>query len=386
MQKNAGQKSVVIIAGEASGDLHGSKLVEAMRRQDSSLKFYGIGGRALKEANVTILVEAAELAVVGITEVFSKSSSLLRGLWTAKRMLKRLRPKLLIVIDFPDFNLHVASTAKKLGIPVLYYISPQIWAWRQSRIRKIKKRVDHMVVILPFEETFYRKYDVPVTFVGHPLLDEKPLFETDGRKKERLPQGVIGLLPGSRTKEVTRHLPVMLAAALNLQRRMPGLRFAVSCAPTVDKSILDRNIQSYPQLSEIEVVCGHVSDVFQKSRLVVAVSGTVTLEAAISGTPAVIVYKVSPLSYWVGRMLIHVPYIGLVNLIADREIVPELIQKDASPQKIADIVLDMLQNPDKLENMTSELSRARAKLGEAGASHRAAEIALKLMYHSNNAH
>ena len=169
----------MIIAGEASGDSHGSKLVKAMRQHDRSLRFHGIGGQALQETGVTIQLDASRLAVVGITEVFSKSWLLLKGLAIVKKLLKNWKPHLLIVIDFPDFNLHVASVAKKLGIPVLYYISPQIWAWRQSRIRKIKKRVDHMVVILPFEAAFYQKYDVPVTFVGHPLLDETPADVAD---------------------------------------------------------------------------------------------------------------------------------------------------------------------------------------------------------------
>jgi len=207
------KKCVMIIAGEASGDLHGSKLVKAMLDQDPSIYFMGIGGRALREAGVRILVEASTLSVVGITEVLSKGRSLLRGIAKATKLIKIMNPDLLILIDFPDFNLHMAAKAKKLGIPVLYYISPQFWAWRQGRIKKIKKRVDHMAVILPFEEAFYRQHGVPVTFVGHPLLDDRKLLDNKKRVDTETEEPVIGLLPGSRDKEVSRHLPVMLAAA-----------------------------------------------------------------------------------------------------------------------------------------------------------------------------
>jgi lipid-A-disaccharide synthase len=350
-----------------------------MLERDPALYFIGIGGRALREAGVRILVEASTLAVVGITEVLSKGPSLLKGFSKAAELIKILNPDLLILIDFPDFNLHMAAKAKKLGIPVLYYISPQIWAWRKGRIKKIKKRVDHMAVILPFEEAFYREHGVPVTFVGHPLLDDKKLrlgrTESDMSNEE----AVIGLLPGSRDKEVSRHLPIMLAAADRLQTQLGKIRFIVSQAPTVDTSLFENILKKYRAPNGLVKTREHVGRVFQQSRLVIAVSGTVTLEAALSGTPTVIIYKVSPFSYWMGKAMIHVEHIGLLNLIAEKRIVPELIQKEVTPENIADHVMDMIKNPDQMKETISELIVAQNRLGKPGASERVADIAFDLI-------
>ena len=371
----------MIIAGEASGDLHGAKLVEAMLARDPSLFFCGVGGRALQAAGVRILVEASDLAVVGITEVFSKIGSLLKGASRVKKLLGSLKPDLLIIIDFPDFNLHAAAIAKRQEIPVLYYISPQVWAWRKGRVKKIKRLVDHVGVILPFEEAFYREHGVPVTFVGHPLLDENCYSKRDETSTDRNAESLIGLLPGSRDKEVIRNLPAMLEASASIRRRFPDIRFCVSHAPTVEKSLMDRILEKFSHRNEISVTSEHVRTIFEKSRLVVAVSGTVTLEAAISGTPTVITYRVSPLSYWIGRALISVKHIGLINLIAGKEIVPELIQQAAAPEHIAECVIALLSQPEKLENMRTELLHARERLGEPGASRRAADLAFELLEH-----
>jgi lipid-A-disaccharide synthase len=350
-----------------------------MLERDPSIYFIGIGGRALRQAGVRILVEASQLAVVGITEVLSKGWSLLKGASKAAEVIKFLNPDLLILIDFPDFNLHMASKAKKLGIPVLYYVSPQIWAWRRGRIQKIKKRVDHMAVILPFEEAFYREHGVPVTFVGHPLLDDRKLRHGNKRADMDHEAPVIGLLPGSRDKEVSRHLPIMLAAANRLQTQKGNMRFIVSQAPTVDPLLFASILEKYKTLSRLEKTRDHVSSIFEKSRLVIAVSGTVTLEAALSGTPTVIIYKVSPFSYWVGKALIHVEHIGLVNLIAEKRIVPELIQTEVTPENIADHVMNMLNNPEVMAETVSALIQAQKRLGQPGASDRVADIAFNLI-------
>jgi lipid-A-disaccharide synthase len=371
----------MIIAGEASGDLHGAKLVEAMLARDPSLFFCGVGGRALQAAGVRILVEASDLAVVGITEVFSKIGSLLKGISRVKKLLKSLKPDLLIIIDFPDFNLHAAAIAKQQGIPVFYYISPQVWAWRKGRVKKIKRLVDHVGVILPFEEAFYREHDVPVTFVGHPLLDETFYSKRDKTGLDRHAEPLIGLLPGSRDKEVIRNLPAMLEAAARIRQRFPDIRFCVSHAPTVEKKLMNRIMGKFRYGNEISVSTEHVRTIFERSRLVIAVSGTVTLEAAISGTPTVIIYSVSPLSYWIGRALISVKHIGLINLIAGKEIVPELIQKDAAPEHIAECVIALLNKPEKLENMCADLLLAQERLGAPGASRRAAALAFELLEH-----
>ncbi|MBI9084051.1 MAG: lipid-A-disaccharide synthase [Desulfobacterales bacterium] len=370
------QRCVMIIAGEASGDLHGAALVSAMRQRDPSLFFCGIGGDRLRAVGVRVAVDAASLAVVGITEVVSKMPALFRGLRAAKQMLRTLRPDLLVLIDFPDFNLHVAGVAKKLGIPVLYYISPQIWAWRQGRVRKIGTLVDHMAVILPFEAAFYQQHHIPVTFVGHPLLDRVPgpvqRRETAGRGP------VIGLLPGSRNREVARLLPPLLAAARLLRARRPDLRFVLSQAPSVDKDRLQRLMASFADL-DIKPDPRPVAEIFQQVDLVLAASGTVTLEAAIAGVPAVIVYRVSMLSYWMGRALIRVRHIGLANLIAGRTVVPELIQAQASAPRIADTAAAILEDPAGLDRLHRDLAGVRDLLGGPGASQRVAGIAMDMM-------
>jgi len=373
------QKRVMIIAGEASGDLHGSNLVKAMHEKDDTLFFFGIGGQALKNAGVKILVDASELSVVGITEVFSKIPSLFKGISFAKKSLKNLRPDLLILIDFPDFNLHVASTAKKLNIPVFYYISPQIWAWRSGRVKKIGERVDHVAVILPFEEDFFRKHEIPVTFVGHPLLDTYPPQLYKAPKRNAGEVTVIGLLPGSRDREVARHLPVMLEAAVILQKRIKDAAFIVSLAPSVKRAYVEEAIRKYKGLIDIELTTDNVQQIFNRCGFVIASSGTVTLESAISGTPMVIIYKVSPVSAWVGRALIRVKNVGLVNLIAGKDLVPELLQNKASPVKIADTAFNMLSDVPGLEKLKNELLQTRDMLGGPGASQRVAEIAINML-------
>ncbi|OQX22914.1 MAG: lipid-A-disaccharide synthase, partial [Desulfobacteraceae bacterium IS3] len=312
-----------------------------------------------------------------------------RGMSAAKNALRNLRPDLLILIDFPEFNLHIAATAKQLGIPVLYYISPQIWAWRSGRVKKIGKLVSHIAVILPFEETFYRKHKIPVTFVGHPLLDGE-----NEKSKRQIANCYpilsnsninIGLLPGSRDGEISRHLPVMLDAANILSRQGNDICFTLSLAPSVDKKLAEEIISRYKysasamlEMFRLSIVSG-AEEVFNRCSLVIAASGTVTLQAAIAGVPMVIMYKVSPISYLIGRAMIKVDHICLVNLIAGKSLVPELIQNDASPENIAATVLNMINHPSSLEGMRKELLGIRNLLGSSGASEKVAEIALNIV-------
>ncbi len=365
---------MMIIAGEASADLHGAHLVKALQRRCPEVTCFGIGGPALRGAGVEILVEAAELAVVGITEVAVKARALAAALRCARQALARRRPALLVLIDFPDFNLSVAKTAHQLGIPVLYYISPQIWAWRAGRIRKIASRVDHMAVILPFEAPFYRRHGVPVTFVGHPLMDIAPPISRPPAGPPR-----IGLLPGSRDREVERHLPVMLEAAVRVGRLRPEVVWSVSVAPTVDSDLVRGIIERCGTPPSLHAVSGGVSQILAESTLVVAASGTVTLEAAIAGTPVVIVYKVSPLSYRLGRALIRVPFIGLANLIAGKAVVPELIQQQADADNISRHVMDLLDDPSRRQRMRADFREVRRRLGSPGAAERVAAIAWRML-------
>jgi lipid-A-disaccharide synthase len=372
----AEQKRVMIFTGEASGDQHGAKVVAALGSRYTGISFSGIGGDAMRAAGVHILVDAHELSVVGITEIFAKAGTLLRGLSTAKKALKRLKPDLLVLVDFPDFNLMVAAAAKKQGIPVLYYISPQIWAWRSGRAKKIRKRVDHMAVILPFEADFYHRYQVPATFVGHPLLDGNDQLPSPSDPPQT---PTIGLLPGSRDKEVLRLLPEMLETARILKERIPGVMFLLSRAPSVKQDLFDDIISRHGSSVEYMIETGNVHNIFQRSTLLVAASGTVTLEAAMAGVPTVIAYKVSPVSYRLGRMLIRVPHIGLANLIAGKEIVPELVQGEASAENIAETVLRMLRDPKALAECRQALLKLRHELGGPGASGRVADIAARLL-------
>ena len=369
----------MIIAGEASGDLHGAHLVRAMRALNPGLDFFGIGGNALRQAGVHLMVDNSQIAVVGISEAFFKFKIILSALRVAKEGLRKIRPALLIVIDFPDFNLHVATVAKKLGIPVMYYISPQVWAWRTGRVRKINNVVDHMVVIFPFEVDFYKKSNVPVTFVGHPLLDSMTTKTPPGKKGNLKGDSMlVGLLPGSRNGEITRLLPTMLQAADILSEQLPGIRFAIPVASSVDRTMVETIVEGGTAARPLILHDG-LRDVLDEAALVITASGTVTLEAAIAGTPMIIVYKVSPLSYWLGKRLIRVKHIGMANLVAERPIVPELIQHEASAEKIARRALQMLKDEKGLAEIRRQLRHVAQSLGTSGASKRAAEVAMNLL-------
>jgi len=367
----------MIIAGEASGDMHGAHLVEAMLDMHPNLDFFGIGGHRLKEVGVEILVDNARLAVVGVSEALAKLKVLFHALRRAKAELRRRRPDLLIVIDFPDFNLHVAATAKKMGIPVLYYISPQIWAWRTGRIKKIKKVVDHMVVIFPFESDFYGKWNVPVTFVGHPLLDAGTAVKPTDSKIVTPERIVVGLLPGSRNEEVARLLPTMMDAAEIVSREFPNTLFPIPVASSVDRRLVESVVKK--GRAEFVIITDGPQDVFEQATLLITASGTVTLEAALAGTPMIIVYKVSAMSYWLGKRLIRVKHIGLANLVAGKEIVPELIQDEASAERIALLASSLLKDGYALSEMRRELAGVARRLGTPGASRMAAKVALQLL-------
>lgn len=371
--------SVMIIAGETSGDLHGARLVAAMRKIDDNISFFGIGGPSMKNEGVEIVVDAASLSVVGITEAFSRMPWIIGGLSAIKRAVAGKRPGLVILIDFPDFNLHMARYVKRFSIPVLYYISPQIWAWRLGRIKKIRKYVDRMAVILPFEKAFYERHGVPVTFVGHPLLDDRFHSSAGAHSEKDEQKVVIGLLPGSRQQEIDRNLPVMLAAATHVNRKMGGIRYAVSVAPGIDTDTVLEYIRPYRDVMDIRTAKGDIGDLLSRSKMAIAASGTVTLETAIHGVPMVIIYHVSPVSYMLGRALIRVEHIGLANIIAEERIVPELIQKDATPANIARAVINVLENPALFEETRRKLRMVRNQLGEAGASGKTAAIAYSMI-------
>ncbi len=374
---------VMIIAGEASGDLHGARLVESMEARNPHLYFCGIGGPAMAKAGVRILVDAQELSVVGFTEVFERAGTLINGIMYAREVLRQVKPDLLILIDFPDFNMLVAKTARKLGLKVLYYISPQIWAWRQGRVKTIKKLVNHVAVILPFEKEFYDAHGVPATYVGHPLLDH-PGAETGKELTTKRNQNQIGIMPGSRNREVDCLLPVMLEAAAIMLEKLPDLNFVLPLAPTVDPDLVSSLIEQAPiPDAKIEVKEGKAREVMEQSQLVVAASGTATLEAGLALAPTIIVYKMSPTSYRIAKAVAKVKYVGLVNLIGKKEIMPELIQHEANPENIAARSLEILLNPRRVAEIHRDLKEVKKQVGGPGASDKTAQIALNLLGESN---
>ena len=374
-------KKIMIVAGEQSGDLHGSNLVRAMHRIDPDLRFYGIGGRKMREAGVELIADAADMAVVGLTEVVGKLGMILGVMRRMKLALKKLKPALLILIDYPDFNLRLGKAAKKEEVKVFYYISPQIWAWRKGRIHKIREIVDKMAVILPFEEQVYRQVSMDVSFVGHPLLDvvKTKYARQEALRKFDLQDGIttVGLLPGSRKGEVSKLLPVMLKAAGILMQSRPPVQFILPLADALDRDFVEEMIRQ--ESVPVRVVPNEIYDVIGVSDIVVVASGTATLETALLGTPMVIIYKVSPLSYYVGTKVINVTHIGLANLIAGKTIVPELIQDDANPNRIAAEVIGILADESRMQSIKEELNQIREKLGSPGASEKAARLACDML-------
>jgi lipid-A-disaccharide synthase len=287
----------------------------------------------------------------------------------------------LILIDYPDFNLLLGKAAKKNGVRVFYYISPQIWAWRKGRIHKIREVVDKMAVILPFEEQVYRQVSMDVSFVGHPLLDvvKTKYARQEALRKFDLQDGIttVGLLPGSRKGEVSKLLPVMLKAASILMQSRPPVQFVLPLADALDRGFVEEMIRQ--EAVTVRVVSNEIYDVIGVSDIVVVASGTATLETALLGTPMVIIYKVSPLSYYVGTKVINVTHIGLANLIAGKTIVPELIQDDANPNRIAAEVIGILADESRMQRIKEELNQIREKLGSPGASEKAARLACDML-------
>jgi lipid-A-disaccharide synthase len=370
----------LIVAGEASADLHGSNLVRAMKTLDPYMAFWGIGGRMMEEAGVKILVPSSDMAVVGLTEVFSRWRTILKAYFQLKSILKHMGPDLLILIDYPEFNIPLARQANRFNVPVLYYISPQVWAWRAGRTKKLARRVDRMAVILPFEEGFFRQKGLTVDYVGHPLLDAIPAglnkreammqFDLEGRAP------IIGLLPGSRKEEVIRLLPPMVKAAELLKRRYPSLTCVLPCASTIPSELIE-SVVSQSTVS-IKVIEGDIYRALSACDFALVKSGTATLETAIMEVPMVIVYHISPISYWAARMAVKVPFVGLVNLVAGEKVVPELIQNDMTPENLVRETVDILESSDRRENMVKKLREVRERLRQ-GASEKTAQIALEMM-------
>ncbi len=351
-----------MVAGEASGDMHAAALVRRLKQRDPAIRVTGIGGKALREAGMEITVDAARLAVVGIIEVITHWREIKGALEAMRRVLREEKPDLLVLVDYAEFNLKLAQTAKECGVPVLFYISPQVWAWRQKRVEKIRARVDMMAVVFPFEAEFYRQHDVPVRFVGHPLLHAIP---PQAREANGPAEGIrtIGLFPGSRRSEIRRLLPAILGAAEILRRQRPALRFVLPVASTLDADDL-REAAGGGLPDWIRLMDGKAREAIAASDVVITASGTATLEIALYGKPMVIVYRVAALTYAIVSRLLKIDHIGLCNIVAGERVVPELLQKDASPAGIAAEISRFLDDEAYYEATRNKLRTIRDQLGE----------------------
>lgn len=381
------QNTIMIIAGEASGDLHGAKLVKAMRAARPELRFCGMGGKELISAGVDVLFDAKKIAVVGLAEVFSHLPDIFAARKILRKALLEKRPALLILIDFPDFNLMLAGFARSLGIPVFYYITPQVWAWRSGRVKTIQKRVDRVGVILPFEEEFFRHHGLAADYVGHPSVDS--VKSTGSKEDFCISQNIapdstcVGLFPGSRKKEIATLLPILLETAQNLQKkRKEKLNFFIPLASTIGKDELYRNgLSQIGDDLDIRIITEDRYDMMAACDAAIVVSGTVTLELALLDTPMVVMYKVSRGTYRIGKMLVNknLKYFSLVNLIADKLIVPELLQDAVNSERIEAEISAILFDQSAREKMLQGLKDVREKMGPPGASAKAADLALSLL-------
>ncbi|MGB9699048.1 MAG: lipid-A-disaccharide synthase [Thermodesulfobacteriota bacterium] len=375
------KKKILIIAGEASGDLHGSKLVSALLSLQPELEIYAVGSELMRQAGAKVLIDSATLAVVGITEVFGQLPNIFKAYRALKKFIREENLSLLVLIDFPDFNLRLAKVAHRQKIPILYYISPQVWAWRKGRVQKIANLVNKMAVILPFEVDLYKEAGLEVEFVGHPLLDvisygQEDLWEEGGKIEKGNP--CIALLPGSRLKEVKSLLPAMLEAAKIILAKKSTAKFILPIAPSIPRTEIEKIL---PASLEVPLIITENQAYWAMATadLIIVASGTATLEAAIFQKPMIIVYQVSFLSYIIGKALIKVRWVGLVNIIAGKKIVPELLQGDVQGDLIAAEALKILEDETYRKEMLINLAEVRKKLGAPGAAGRVAQLALRMM-------
>ncbi|MCP4718922.1 MAG: lipid-A-disaccharide synthase [Desulfobacteraceae bacterium] len=392
------KRRIMVLTGEPSGDLHAGSLIKAMRRIDPDLYISGIGGPCMEKEKVDIFFPIEKLSAMGLTEVIFQFRYIKQAFDTFKSRLRTHVPDLIILIDYPGFNLKAAQYVKqKFDIPIFYYITPKVWAWKESRLKKIKSYIDHAALIFPFEEKLYNKVKIPSTYVGNPLMDDYPDHITkpfikgsfltgapfltgsgngSGQNQLEIDGPVIGLLPGSRKAEITNLLGIMLKTALKIHDQKKNARFLISAASDLHLERINQILSPYNQTGLFKIIQGRPMEIFMRADLLIAASGTVTLEAALCCLPTIIVYKMSPISYKVAKLLVKVKYAGLANLIADRQLMPELLQDEATPEKICQKAFFMLENLRYHEN---QLLVVRNLLGAPGAPKRAAKIALDLL-------
>lgn len=367
--------SVLIVAGEASGDAHGAELLSHLKTLDPTLTFFGMGGPKLAAQGVELVHGSHEISVMGIGEVLPKIPRILRVLKDLVAEVEKRKPALAILIDVPDFNLRLAKQLKKRGIKVIWYIAPMVWAWRSGRTKIIAARTDALMCILPFEEAFLRERGVRATYVGNPVLDQVPAQAEPELFREKLgldpAKPVLAILPGSRRSEIKRLLPVMVQVAKKMQHLHPGLQIAVPVAPGLEKAFIS---QQFEALSvPVTLLLGRAAEVVGASTIALVASGTATLEAGLMRRPMVVIYRVAWLTYFVGRAMVNLPFFSLINLLAKKQVVPELLQREVTVDRVVSELEALWQGPAREECLRG-LDEVRETLGQPGASRTAAQL------------
>lgn len=370
---------ILISAGEASGDIHAAAVTAALKQIDSSVEVFGMGGDALRAAGGEVLFDIKDHGVMGFVEVIKKLPDLFKLRSDFARVMDERKPDCLVVVDYPGFNMKLAKVAHDKGIPVVSYIAPSAWAWNKGRAKNVAKIVDKVACIFPFEYDVYKEAGAPVEFVGHPLLDiVKPAWErTEAEAWVGKQPGhpLVLLMPGSRLMEIEKMLPNLLAGAKLLKKQLPEVQFAMPRAGTIPLELLQSKIKASGL--EIKITEGHNYDLFSVADLALATSGTVTLEAALCGLPSVIVYRTSALNAFIARRVINIPNIGLPNIVAGRQILPELLQEDFTPANVAKTAVELLA-PERRPQLEADLAFMKARLGEPGAVKRVAQLILRI--------
>jgi len=356
---------IFLAAGETSGDIHGANLVRALCAADAGVVCEGLGGPRMAAAGMELREDLAGRAIMGFAEVARSLPYIRRVFRETEAHLAKTRPDCVVLIDYPGFNMRLAARAKAMGLRVVYYISPQVWAWKAGRVKTLARVVDKMLVILPFEEKLYREAGVDCAFVGHPLMDQLEAAPVEGIYRGGL---LVGLLPGSREQEIRRLMQPMIAVARGIRAAHPEVRFVVPCV----NAAREAQVRALSGDLPIETTIGRMYEVLDAARFCLVASGTATLETALFGVPMAILYKTGRLNYWIARRLVRIPHIGLVNILAGRGIVPEFIQEQASADAILPVALELMADTPRRRQMLDDLAALRAALGGPGASMRAA--------------
>ncbi len=373
--------AIMVSAGEASGDSHAAHALQALADSGQSFSSFGMGAGALQSQGTELIVDCRDLAVIGIVDVLLNYHKFLKRLRHLRRTMQERKPDLLLLVDYPDFNLKLAETAKALGIPVLFYVSPQVWAWRSGRVPRIGSLVNHMAVLFPFEVDIYRQANIPVTYVGNPVVHDATSNYTSEEARALVglnsEQQVVALLPGSRKGEITRHIPVMLACMRIILAKQPNTQFILPIAPTLDAAFVEQLLGEV-DTSQLLLSDKDARDVMRSADVCLVASGTATLETALIGTPMIVMYIVNAINYAIMKRMIKIPDISLVNIVAGKRVAPEYLQHEAMPETLACDLVSLLNNKDRRDQMLSDFAVVKELMGDGGASGRVAALIKQL--------